>query len=333
MKLSIIIPAYNVERQITACIESCSQEKDLLGSVYEIVVVNDGSTDDTAGVLEKLKSRISPLTVISQKNQGLSGARNTGLGIAQGEYVWFVDGDDTIEPKGIKKILNALSSTDALQILGNKVCGEKILTEGNVGPDARSRGIDLFCRGNFTWGAPYTIYRKDFLKKHDLKFFRGIFHEDMEFTPRAYFFAESVASLPERIYNHIHNPKSITQTVNPKRSFDLLTVARRNRSFFKHHKMPGKTAVDIVASNIVASVVLMLDVTSDDVRIAYCTYLKRHLPLLKIMLSSSKFRYKAYGIALLLAARSVALMGIALKCVSPLRHLNFRSLKNTWTAK
>lgn len=328
MKLSIVIPAYNVETQIAACVESCCQKEASLGSVYEIIIINDGSTDNTAGILQGLNRRFPELIIVSQENQGLSAARNAGLKISRGEYVWFVDGDDTIEPRSIEKILNHLSSEDAVQILGNNVCGETIIPEGCIGAKT-ARGVDLFFENKFSWGVPYTIYRNAFLKENNLTFYNGIFHEDMEFTPRAYFFARTVSSLPERVYNHLFNRKSITHVVNPKRSFDLLVVAKKNYLFFRRHKISAPTVADIISGRIVQSVVLMLDVVSDSTRASYCEYLSKHAFLLKIMLFASKTRYKVYGVGLLVLSRFPMLMKAAFRGFSNVRFFFKRKTRGT----
>ena len=95
-KLSIIIPVYNVENYVGKCLESCLNQ-DIPKNEYEIIVVNDGTKDNSVQVIEKYITPENNIRLIHRKNGGLSAARNTGLKEAKGEYVWFVDSDDWIE--------------------------------------------------------------------------------------------------------------------------------------------------------------------------------------------------------------------------------------------
>lgn len=94
MKLSIIIPVYNVESYIDECLHSVTSQKDFKD--YEIVIVNDGTLDNSMEIVDCYRRKCNNIKVIHQKNSGLSIARNTGLKHASGEYVWFVDSDDWI---------------------------------------------------------------------------------------------------------------------------------------------------------------------------------------------------------------------------------------------
>ena len=112
MMLSIIIPVYNVERYVEKCIRSCEMQD---VTDFELVVVNDGSTDNSLSIVEQVSKEYENIAIITQKNQGLSAARNAGLQVARGEYVWFVDSDDWIEPNCLGRITKKLK--DGLDIL------------------------------------------------------------------------------------------------------------------------------------------------------------------------------------------------------------------------
>lgn len=102
MKLSIIIPTYNVQDYLERCISSCLNQNIDINS-YEIIVVNDGSQDKSLSIAQKLAAVYNNISIISQSNAGLSAARNKGLSLAQGEYVWFIDADDAIKTNSLKK--------------------------------------------------------------------------------------------------------------------------------------------------------------------------------------------------------------------------------------
>ena len=112
MLLSIIIPIYNIEKYIEKCVSSCLQSSQVS---YEIILVNDGTKDGSMDVIRHM-SNLPNISIINQENQGLSVARNTGLSKAKGKYVWFVDGDDWIEPNSIQ-LLAAKLNNDTPDVL------------------------------------------------------------------------------------------------------------------------------------------------------------------------------------------------------------------------
>ena len=109
MRFSVVIPVYNVADYLTACVDSV-----LSGdcSDYEIILVDDGSTDNRSGPLCDALAARSPgrIRVIHQENLGLGGARNTGLEAARGEYLFFLDGDDTITPDALSTLSRAVET-------------------------------------------------------------------------------------------------------------------------------------------------------------------------------------------------------------------------------
>ena len=99
-KISIIVPIYNVEKYLPGCIDS------ILKQTYEnmeIILVDDGSPDNCPAICDEYEKKDTRIRVIHQKNSGLSGARNTGIDNAQGEYLIFVDSDDTVEPTMVEE--------------------------------------------------------------------------------------------------------------------------------------------------------------------------------------------------------------------------------------
>ena len=106
--ISFVIPAYNVEQYIDRCLNSIfCQEVD--ENRYEVIVIDDGSTDNTLEKLKKLTEKHNNLRVFSQENQGPSAARNKGIELSKGRYIWFVDGDDYIVDGAIEYLLNQLN--------------------------------------------------------------------------------------------------------------------------------------------------------------------------------------------------------------------------------
>lgn len=108
--ISIIVPVYNVEKYLDRCVQSI-----LIQSFkrFELILVNDGSTDNSFEICQKYRKKDSRVILISQENKGLSAARNTGLNNAHGDYICFIDSDDFIEKDYLKLLLNNLKSNNA----------------------------------------------------------------------------------------------------------------------------------------------------------------------------------------------------------------------------
>src|SRR5574344_1711516 len=96
MILSIIIPAYNAEQYLEKCVESC-ENQNITNDLYELIIVNDGSKDDTLIKAKKLAEKYENIKVFTQENQGTASARNYGMTKAIGQYFWFIDADDYLE--------------------------------------------------------------------------------------------------------------------------------------------------------------------------------------------------------------------------------------------
>ena len=232
MILSIIIPVYNVEPFVEKCIRSC-EAQDVSKDDYEIVVVNDGSKDNSLDVVNRVANEFENIRVFSQANAGLSAARNTGMREAKGEYYMFVDSDDWIAENCLAKLIEKLrmERPDALAICAANVLNGEDKRRQSYPDETPISGRDLLVKG-VSPCAPFSIWSADFFKKFKLTFFEGIFHEDSEFTPRAYYLADKVSLTNDIIYYVRQNPNSITRSANPKKSFDLVNVVCPHLSEF-----------------------------------------------------------------------------------------------------
>ena len=225
MFFSVIIPIYNVEKYLSRCIESIIKQT---YSSYEIILVNDGSTDNSLLIAEEYRNKYSNISVINKKNGGLSDARNAGLSIAKGKYVIFLDSDDGLEKEALKKIYCSLENQEDIDI----VAGDCKL----IYPDTeviKARYVDNKTNSILTgsqflkeqishkqmfMNATANIYSKSFLDKNQLRFKTGILHEDEEFTPRVFLKAEKVKCLTFAFYDYYIRYNSITQTKDYSRN-------------------------------------------------------------------------------------------------------------------
>lgn len=242
MKLSIIIPIYNVSKWLGRCLASV-RNQGLNLEDYEIVAVNDGSTDDSMAVLESFRKKENEngiegnWTIVSQKNKGLSAARNAGLKVAKGTYIWWVDSDDYLEPCCATKLLER-ADKDRLDVL---CFGLQLVTEEDAKEESSQADIEPYEIPDSTNGAVVkgerfllecgmppaawaAIYRRSFVEARALKFMEGVLHEDQEFTPRAYFLAKRIAFENMVVYNYVQRNGSIMKSENSKKTTDLIKI-------------------------------------------------------------------------------------------------------------
>ena len=223
---------YNVELYIERCLMSCLKQDVPYGD-YEIIVVNDGSPDGSLQIAERIAKDYNNITIISQPNGGLSAARNTGLSVAKGEYVWFIDSDDWIKENCLKRVLGQLykNNLEALAISRAWIRKGNIVYPPIYNHLGVMSGKEALLKRNVIACAPFTIYSREFLNKNNLRFYKGIYHEDNEFTFRSYYYLSNVAFTDDVLYFVYQNPNSITQVFNPKKSYDLIIVANNLLDF------------------------------------------------------------------------------------------------------
>ena len=179
LKLSIIIPVYNTEKYVGECLDSCL-EQDIPRNEYEIICVDDGSTDGSLKILTEYSEKYSNIHVYSQKNQGVSAARNTGIDIAQGKYIWFVDSDDYIAVNCLKILLGAMEQYNAETCMfGRQTTANGIESAKPI--DIKS--IKLSDKRKTSMFVTNTIFSKNTLVKNNILFPLNMQHgEDTYFS-------------------------------------------------------------------------------------------------------------------------------------------------------
>lgn len=229
IKISLVLPAYNVQKYIGKCIESCLNQ-DLNKNEYEIIIVNDGSTDSTLEIAQAYKSNDNNIILLSQSNQGLSMARNNGTKIAKGKYIWFIDSDDYIANNCLKTIIDVMESKK-LEIFG---VGPKIQFQENF-PKNFNEMTDINpVVGGTTWlkgGIPFIgawayVFLKDFWIRNNFNFYSGIYYEDTELIPKVCLKATRISTFNKfSCYSYIMRPGSIMNSaINEKKLFDLSKI-------------------------------------------------------------------------------------------------------------
>lgn len=209
MLFSLIIAAYNIEDYIEKCLESCASQINIAKDEYEIIVVNDGSSDDTLLKIEAITEKHNNIKVVTRLNGGLSAARNSGLEVAKGEYVWFIDGDDFISNDALSKIRSHLYKIKPDAFIIN------YFEFFNDWDEIKSFSFNLSYHiepqnhmvknGLLPMMAWLTIHKRSVLINNSLKFTEGIIHEDLDFSFRSFTIYDNVYYINENLYYYRKN--------------------------------------------------------------------------------------------------------------------------------
>lgn len=223
--LTVIIPVYNVEKYLKRCVESVIAQD---WKNYEILLVDDGSTDHSPQICDDYVKAYDFISVIHKENGGLSEARNTGISLAKGEYVYFPDSDDWLEPQTFAELGEMLESREFEIVSFNRefVKGEEEIIQSEPKVTQVFNGKDAFVQmlkhRYITGFANDKIYRKSLFMDHDILFPRGKYYEDLGTNYKLFLSAKKVYATNQKYYHYlIDNPDSITQSWNEKKFRDM----------------------------------------------------------------------------------------------------------------
>lgn len=234
MIFSIIVPVHNIKEYLEACIESVIKQTFI---DYEIILIDDGSTDGSGALCDEISCKYSRIKVIHQENQGLSAARNSGLSIAKGKYCIFLDSDDFLASDSLELLYKCIVDEHFPDVIVNrsmvylsqskeliecKYYFDKKKLESLTAAEAyrdvqKLRGIWL--------GAWLFSVKMEYLREYGLFFYPGILHEDEEWVPRMFLNAKKIAYNNEILYCYrIDRDGSITSTPYIKRELDKVRI-------------------------------------------------------------------------------------------------------------
>ena len=259
MRFSIIIPAYNAEAFLPRCLDSIfSQEFD----DYEVIVINDGSSDGTAVLLEGYASKYPNMHVLTQSNHGMATARNLGIEVATGEYILFVDSDDELMLHALSNLATQINGEDIVgfgtRIL-NEQTGTTIDFQLSTNDAKQYSGWEYFNLYRLKSTPVHfvciwqRVYRRGFLEENSLRFAEGLRRaEDDLFTTVAMFHAQSVKTIAAPLYIYHVRKGSITRTSDPKLDPDSWHVQQILADTFIPLQAIEKTAIyQVLASNYI----------------------------------------------------------------------------------
>lgn len=217
-KISIIVPIYNAEEHLDKCVESILEQTE---TNLEIILVDDGSKDNSFEICKKYEKTDQRVKVIHQENAGVSVARNHGIELAEGEYIGFVDSDDWIEPVMYERLLKEAKETNADVVMCDATT---VYSDGKIQADTITQlsKNQVLNKPDFTpslllemagsaWRCIYknNRYNDKLIKSERLYFPLGVkFSEDRIFNIYAFGYADKIAYIKESYYNRYMNEKS-----------------------------------------------------------------------------------------------------------------------------
>ena len=228
--LSIIIPVYNVEKYVYECVESVFRQG-LDENDFEVIIVNDGTKDNSMSAITGFIASHSNIIVIEQENQGLSVARNKGLSRAVGEYILMLDSDDLLLDNSVLPLLKKtlsfkadmtiadytqMNNDEIVAIRGHHPVQEKVIVKEATGPEFLESEL---CR--FYWR---TLYRREFLTSNHITFVPGIYAQDVPFTYECLLKAKKCLRTSWRLIIYRHGHDSVSWTYNIKRAKNMCTA-------------------------------------------------------------------------------------------------------------
>ncbi len=256
-KISVIVPVYNVQNYLRQCLDSIIGQS---FSNFEMICINDGSTDDSPQILEQYAALDSRIRIISQPNRGLSAARNAGLAQATAEYIFFIDSDDYIEPDTLEKLFDTARRTGA-----DLTCADFLPFPETEADQKETKNKQAYfdqtektpqgCRPladnplKIHVVVNGKLHKNSIIKQFNLSFpEQRLIHED-EYWAWAYgIHCQSYFYLPDKLYNYRIHSHSITGTErNSPRPLDIIDInVLITRELQRFNRLPQQDRKSVV---------------------------------------------------------------------------------------
>lgn len=251
-KASIVIPTYNSREHLRECIDSAIRQT--LDKI-EIIVINDASTDDTRDIIEELAARNDNIVTIEHDaNTGQGAARNDGIDLARGKYVFFLDSDDSIPPYSLE-VLFDIAEEYGSDIVFGKTCSE-VAQDGNyIVSEMRNVTLENYPALVYNHSVWNKLYRRDFLLENKLRFVPPRCAEDVSFSIRTNLAAKSISITTRETYNYRFG-RQIRYTTRQKvmdafqNVTDALALVEKKGTPLLVREMQRKTARNAYASMV-----------------------------------------------------------------------------------
>lgn len=217
MLFSIIVPIYNVEECLERCLESIISQS---FTDFELILIDDGSLDKCPKICDEYAKKDIRVTVIHKKNGGASSARNAGIDIAKGDYIWFIDSDDTIEPDSLKFLAEKIEKTHQDLYVFNADINEYIEVY-----DLDDFYNKYYFKYVFGFGPCNKLYLTGIIKDNHLRFDKEeTIGEDLLFNIGVYCNVMSIAVYNHNLYNYIQRENSAMNTASKERHINQMRL-------------------------------------------------------------------------------------------------------------
>jgi len=290
IELSIIVPVYNVEKYIRPGIESIFNQG-LDDNCFEVIIVNDGTTDNSMEMITDILIKHNNVTIINQENQGLSVARNNGIAHAKGKYILMPDSDDILIKNSLKPLLKKsiesqvdLVVADFIVMTDNDIRDIEEIPQKDFSIKEKS-GEMLFLEDHspyecFVWR---TLYKREFLINNNISFFPGISFQDIPYTYECYLKAEKCLRISWLLNIYRQWPGASTATFTIKKAKDFCIAIEKTQEF-NQLALSSKIRSKLQESLFVHFSVLLFNtcfsIPIESDRIAIMDYLKEKAPYL-----------------------------------------------------
>ena len=229
--ISVVVPVYNVEKYLDKCVES------ILGQTYkkiEIILVDDGSTDNSGIKCDEWSKKDDRISVIHKKNGGLSDARNVGMNVANGEYIAFIDSDDFLDLEYLEKLYNFVVEEKAdigvcnpyYYYESSRIEKRYHIVRKKIVADALSMTIRLLYQKQYDTSAWGKIYKTKLFKENEIYYPKGKLYEDIATTYKVFLKANKIAFLNQELYYYRQRDNSIMRKEFNIREMDYIENAK-----------------------------------------------------------------------------------------------------------
>ena len=313
--VSVVIPVYNVEQYLNECVDSVL---DQTYSDYEIILVDDGSTDNSGKLCDDYLSLDNRIKVIHRENGGLSAARNTGMDAATGDYIYFLDSDDYIESVTLERLVHTAKTDDADIVFFDGYvfytdCEDDGTSYGysrhdHYQTDTGRKVLEkLLINEEYRTAVPLTFYNAKYLQKSNLRFYEGILHEDELFTFQTFNANGIVAHCHEELYaRRIRLASIMTASSNERRFTSMLVIFNELAEMYRTKRAEGHAA-DMYLIRTAKAVIARYKLLSDEQQVQFADSYKEF--------KKSVMRYKGFGD-----------MKLKIKCSGPIMNKIYRGI-------
>lgn len=236
-KISVVIPIYNVEKYLPECIDSVLAQD---FQDYEVILVNDGSTDGSLAIAQQYEKDHAHIRLISQENKGLGGARNTGIKHAQGEYILFMDSDDRLAPDTLSATAAAAQREESDIVIFDFEYVDETGRALSIQPamEAVDGPFDLASQKSVLFSTPSAcnkLFRLSLFTDHQILFPERVWFEDLRTITKLYPYARRMCYLPKPFYKYLQRSESIMHSTRVERNSEIMDALQDVLDYYKAH--------------------------------------------------------------------------------------------------